>query len=103
MSEKKLKYNKDVIKIMDRCLRGIEKVAYTKRTICEMHREILDIVKEIKDVHIKDEIQARVIIAYDMGKRMEKKLREYKKNWDKDFWEKNEDFEQDKIKRGKRK
>ncbi len=89
--------------IMIRCLKGIKTIAYPKRTICEIHREIWDIIEEVKDTKTQKELQARVIIAYDMGKRMENKLREYKKNWDKDFWEENKDFEQDKIRRKNRK
>jgi hypothetical protein len=49
-----------------------------RRTICEVHKEIHDIVFEyIPDEDIRRLALAKVDDAYDMGKRMDKKLKEY--------------------------
>lgn len=50
-----------------------------KRTICEVLR---DIHRETDD----DRIRALAEEAEDMAKRMDRKLREYKADWDAGFW-----------------
>ena len=54
-----------------------------RRTICEVHRQIWRAAEG--DPHIR----ALAEEAYDMAKRMNAKLREYKNDWDAGWWEKN--------------
>lgn len=57
------------------------------RTICEVLREMNDLVQENNDKDIK--IRELIVEAFGMGKRMAKKLYEYNKIADADWWEKN--------------
>ena len=57
------------------------------RTICEIHRQIY---KAIQENRPKKEIIKLLQEAYRAGKRMDKRLREYKKDYDEGFWKKNE-------------
>ena len=72
--------------------------AFRKRTICEVLREMNDIV--FADVY-PDELdiqglERRIEEAMDMAKRMNKKLIGYKRDWDKDMdWKPNLDQEED--------
>jgi len=52
------------------------------RTLCEVLREINDIATD-------DRIKEKLIEATIMAKKMDKKLRANKKDWDHKFWEKN--------------
>jgi hypothetical protein len=61
------------------------KGASEKRTICEVHREIYEICKD-------EAVKELLLEAYSMAKRMDKKLREYKKNWDEGLLEDNHDY-----------
>jgi hypothetical protein len=54
------------------------------RTICEVHREIYDIVYDNEDEKLKDLVNE----AYILAKKMDAKLRQYKNNYDDDWWEK---------------
>lgn len=59
-----------------------------RRTICEVHREIYDIL----DTHLRDSEHFPVLVekleeVYRMGKKMSAKLRQYKFNYDDDWWE----------------
>lgn len=54
------------------------------RTICEVHREIYDIIYDGNDEKLKDLINE----AYGMAKKMDAKLRQYKYNYDDEWWEK---------------
>ena len=47
-------------------------------------------------------IEKGLITVYDMGERMTRKLREYKKEWDGGFWEKNLDSKEDEERRKKK-
>lgn len=60
------------------------------RTICEIHREIYDIITENKDVSkdLKNKIIFLLEDAYKIGKKMECKLRQYKNNYDDDWYQK---------------
>lgn len=58
------------------------------RTICEVHREIYDIL----EAHLSDHPEFKTIVkkleeANLMAKRMDLKLRQYKFNYGDDFWE----------------
>jgi len=70
-------------------------------TICEVIREMYEISEVIPQEDLKKELQARLYSSYDMAKRMNKKLREYKHDWDEGFWQVNSDFEKD-LKRRKK-
>jgi hypothetical protein len=58
------------------------------RTICEVHRELYDILEsELKDHHTYNDINTRLQEAYTMAKKMDAKLRQYKHNYDDNWWE----------------
>lgn len=65
-----------------------------RRTICEVLREIWDIA-QVLDETLRAELEARVVDAYTMAKKMDRKLRENKYGWDEGFWQANEDYEAD--------
>ena len=59
-----------------------------KRTICEVHRELYDIaVTQLSGLPCFKEVTSRLEEAYLMGKKMNAKLRQYKYNYDDDWWE----------------
>ena len=58
------------------------------RTICEVHREIYDIVYDsVENEEIKKDIVDKLEEAFLMAKKMNDKLRQYKFNYDEDWWE----------------
>lgn len=57
------------------------------RTICEVHRELYDIAYELDN----EELKTLINEAYTMAKKMDGKLRQYKFNYDDDWWEKERD------------
>jgi len=57
------------------------------QTICEVHRKIY---RELKRRDQKDPLLSKLAQAFDMGKRMDAKLRQYKFNYDDGWWEKNQ-------------
>lgn len=61
---------------------------YHKRTICEVHREIY---RDLKKRGFVDDhpIVIRLMEAYDMGKKMNNKLRQYRYEYDDGWWEEN--------------
>ena len=60
-----------------------------KRTICEVHREIWDIIDaEIQDKALTERLFEKLEESYFMAKKMDGKLRQYKFNYDNDWWEK---------------
>jgi len=63
-----------------------------KRTICEVLREINDILQYHELQHI---IFPKLQEAELMAKKMDLKLHEYNKEWDKQFWNNNPDYEKD--------
>jgi hypothetical protein len=60
-----------------------------KRTICEVHREIYDIIGEHMPAS-ENRIQAETKLeeAFEMAKKMNAKLRQYAYNYDDEWWEK---------------
>jgi len=76
--------------------------AHNKRTICEVLREIWDI-SEVLEEDLREEVQERIITAYTMAKKMNRKLRENKTGWDAYFWESNKNYRKDLRRRTKRK
>ena len=70
------------------------------RTICEVIRELWEI-SEVLDETLRAEVQARLVDCYSMAKKMDRRLREYKYEWDADFWAVNEDAEADMRRRAK--
>lgn len=66
------------------------------RTICEVHREIYEVIT--KEKLTKYDVQAIVELleeAYKLGKKMDKKLREYKYGYDDDgFYEPNTNIDE---------
>lgn len=82
----------------------LEQILYKsnrKRTICEVLREMWDI-SEALDEDLKEEVQERIITAYTMAKKMNRKLRENREGWDEEFWESNINFKKDLRRREKR-
>jgi hypothetical protein len=70
------------------------------RTICEVHREMYDIVIE-KDVVDKKLIKL-LQESFVMAKKMNKKLREYKEDYDRGWWQFDEADLQERIDKRKR-
>ena len=58
------------------------------RTICEVHREMYDIICEMNDDDAKNLLQEKIEEAFNMAKKMDAKLRQYKFNYDDKWWEK---------------
>lgn len=60
-----------------------------RRTICEVHREMYDIVlADVLEKNIKEQLISRLEESYSMGKKMSLKLQQYKFNYDENWWEK---------------
>lgn len=79
----------------------LKRQANLRRTICEVLRELWDLA-EVTDEDLGEEMQARIVDAYIMAKKMARKLREYKHQWPEDFWQVNVDYEQDLRRRSRR-
>ena len=62
-----------------------------KRTVCEVLREVKDI---IQGHPLQKKITPMLAEAERMCKKMAKKLFEYNKEFDKDWWEMNKDVEE---------
>jgi len=67
---------------------------------CSPHRTICEVLREINDMHQGDtqvdiDTRAKVRESVDMAKRMDRKLKEYNKEYDADWWEANKDYEAD--------
>ena len=63
-------------------------VASNLRTICEVHREIYDLIHQHhQDSPVYRDIVERLHTAFHMAKRMNAKLRQYKNNYDDAWWE----------------
>jgi hypothetical protein len=75
------------------------------RTICEVHREIHDILLNIDiDEKTANELIRLLEEAYHMGKKMDGKLRQYKNNYDDGWWKMEKDaILKEKLKRRKSK
>tara|TARA_B100002019_G_scaffold292696_1_gene316733 strand:+ start:454 stop:729 length:276 start_codon:yes stop_codon:yes gene_type:complete len=63
------------------------------RTICEVHREIYDILAE--EMPERKDIINRLEEAYGMAKKMDRRLRYYAEGYDDDWWEKQSKKESD--------
>jgi predicted patatin/cPLA2 family phospholipase len=73
------------------------------RNICEVHRELYrQILKNIKSKQQREEMIETLEEAYFMGKRMNTKLHQYKKGYNKDWYEKNKNYETLKKEMGKK-
>ena len=61
---------------------------YHERTLCEVNREIY---RELKKRGFKDghPVIIKLFEAYDMAKKLNNKLRQYKHDYDNGWWEKN--------------
>jgi hypothetical protein len=57
------------------------------RTICEVHREIYDLIHLLPDSEQKNQIEEKLEEAFLMAKKMNAKLRQYKNNYDDGWWE----------------
>jgi hypothetical protein len=66
------------------------RMASSRRTICEVHREIYDACCAMPE-NEKAQLRELVLEAFIMAKKMDAKLREYKSDWDDGFFEKNID------------
>jgi hypothetical protein len=61
---------------------------YHKRTQCEVHREIYRDLKR-RGISESDPVITKLRDAYDMGKKLNNKLRQYRYNYDDQWWEDN--------------
>ena len=64
------------------------------RTICEVHREMYQSINKLHEHGKLSEnhsefLKSRIEEAFTMAKKMNNKLRQYKYNYDDDWWEKN--------------
>ena len=66
-----------------------DKITNSSRTICEIHREIYDVLIEEKtiDPKIANKLIDLLEDAYKVGKKIDGKLRQYKFNYDDGWWE----------------
>jgi FkbM family methyltransferase len=63
------------------------------RTICEVHREIYDIISsEVKNKDLESKIVNLLDESYNMAKKMNAKLTQYKRNYDEEWWQQNKNF-----------
>lgn len=63
------------------------------RTICEVHRELYEkIIGSNLNKEEKNKMVNLLEEAYEMGKKMNNKLRQYKFNYDDAWWEKNKTY-----------
>lgn len=62
----------------DEAIISISEHSSARRTICEVHREIYRLGDE--------KIKELVLEAFIMGKKMDRKLKEYKQDWDEEFF-----------------
>lgn len=63
-----------------------QKKAERRRTICEVHREIY---RELVKRNPRDPLLQKLKETFNMAKKMNNKLRQYKYNYDKGWWKKN--------------
>lgn len=77
--------------------------ANIKRTICEVHREIYDILEDhFSDSEYFDGISEKLEEAYNMAKKMNAKLQQYKFKYDDTWWETTtKEIQQQKLKHRK--
>jgi len=66
----------------------LTKYVSNKRTICEVHREIYDILLDLPDGEKKEQAIDLIEEAFKMAKSMNRKLFEYKSDWDKGVYKK---------------
>ena len=78
-----------------KALRDLIANVNSKRTICEVHREIFDEVYQLPDCGRKTLIIERLIEASAYAKKMSAKLFEYKADWEDGFYGANEDYSND--------
>ena len=72
------------------------------RSICEVHRELHDILMSEKSIpnDVADQMITLLEEAYIMAKKMNNKLRQYKFNYDDGWWEQsNDELIKEKLKR----
>ena len=69
-----------------------------KRTLCEVLRELADIHQDSQNPHDR-EVRKLLSECEGMAKRMNRKLKEYKTDYDKGWYEKNKDYVADLEKR----
>ena len=59
------------------------------RTICEVHREMYQLVMQLDDWEMKDALLPLLREAFGYGKKMTNKLRQYSKGYDAGWWKLN--------------
>jgi len=62
-----------------------------KRSICEVHRELYDLVHANLSGPALEAFTEKLEEAYAMAKKMQAKLRQYKENYDEGWWERQRD------------
>ena len=77
----------------EKLMKGLTRTVNPIRTLCEVLREIWDKSLEIENDNIKAEIHVKLKEAYLMGKKMDKKLHEYKHNWWDGVYGKNNNYD----------
>lgn len=77
----------------EKLIKGITRTVNPIRTLCEVLREIWDKSLEVENEDLRAEVQGKLKEAYLMGKKMDRKLNEYKRNWWDGFYQNNENYE----------
>ncbi len=72
----------------------MDDVTYYHFTICEMHRQIY---KKLEQGGSFKDVQILLENAFDMGKKMSFKLRQYNRGYDKDWYIKTKDYDGTRI------
>lgn len=70
----------------------------SRRTICEVHREIYDGLEGAPE-NLRGILRELVLEAFIMSKKIDKRLREYKDDWDEGFYGSNPDRRADRLRR----
>lgn len=78
--------------------------SFQMRTVCEVTREIFDVIEENRErigSDIYDAIFEKLQEQMRMQKKMDLKLRRYRRDWDEGFYKKNIDHAEDEKRRGR--
>ncbi len=81
--------------LMGKAVRDLSANANRKRTICEVHREIFDLVYAMEASGTRDKIIDLLVEATFYAKKMSKRLHEYNRDWEKGFYGENPDYAED--------
>lgn len=73
-----------------------------KRVICEVWRELWDLVEQLPDKELRKQFKEKIIDGFIMGKKMNDRLLFYKQEWAEGQFEPNPDMQEDIARRDRR-